>query len=123
MTPQPNLPWFRREVDHIYMGANGYVETKITVARAGRYRVGIWARGTPLKGVYPVAALELNGKGLGQVECRSDDWSVHFLTVDLPSGTYTLRLRFTNDAYEPVAGEDRNLWVDKLEFELLSLQR
>ncbi len=119
MTPQPNLPWFRREVDHIYMGASGYVEAKVTVARAGRYRVSIWARGTPLKGIYPVVALELNDKGLGQAECRSDDWSVHFLTVDLPAGTHTLRLRFTNDAYDPVAGEDRNLWVDKLEFEPL----
>lgn len=116
MTPQPNLPWFRREADHIYMGANGYVETQVRVVKAGRYRVGIWARGTPMKGVYPMVVLELDGKALGQVECRSDDWGVHFLTLDLPTGSHTLRLRFTNDAYDPVAGEDRNLWVDKLEF-------
>jgi hypothetical protein len=120
MTPQPNLQWFRRETDHIYMGTNGYVETTVKVVKAGRYRVGIWARGTAMKGVYPIVSLELGDKSLGQVECKSDDWSVHFITADLPQGTHTLRLRFTNDSYDPISGEDRNLWVDKIEFEPLS---
>jgi len=30
-----------------------------------------------------------------------------------------LRLRFTNDLWLPEKGEDRNLWVDRIEFELL----
>ncbi len=119
MTPQPNLQWFQKETDHIYMGTNGYVETRVKIVKGGRYRVGIWARGTPAKGTYPIISLELNGKALGQVECRSDEWSVHFITVDLPQGTYTLRLRLINDAYDPIAGEDRNLWLDKIEFEPL----
>lgn len=119
MNPQPNLAWFRKERDHIYMGTGGYVEAQIKVAKSGRYRIGVWARGTAAKGVYPIVALELDGKVLGQVECRSDDWSVHFVTADLPEGTHTFRLRFTNDFYDPVAGEDRNLWVDKIEFELV----
>jgi hypothetical protein len=31
MNPQPNLRYFRREVDHIAMPSNGYVETEIRV--------------------------------------------------------------------------------------------
>ncbi len=119
MNPQPNLAWFRRETDHIYMGTNGYVETTIRVVKSGRYRIGVWARGTAMKGVYPIVSLELGDKVLGQVECRSDDWSVHFVTAELPQGTHIFRLRFTNDSYDPRTGEDRNLWVDKIEFELL----
>ncbi|MCX7643609.1 MAG: hypothetical protein N2116_07380, partial [Armatimonadetes bacterium] len=101
----------------IYMGANGYVETKIKVVKSGRYRIGVWARGTAMKGVYPIVSLELGDRELGQVECRSDDWSVHFVTANLPEGTRTFRLRFINDSYDPRTGEDRNLWVDKIEFE------
>ena len=117
MNPQPNLQWFRRETDHIYMGTNGYVEAKTKIVKGGRYRIGIWAKGTAMKGVYPVLALEIDGKEIGRVECRSDEWSIHFVTAELPQGDYTFRLRFVNDAYDPIAGEDRNLWVDKIEFE------
>ena len=28
-------------------------------------------------------------------------------------GSHTLRLTFTNDQYDPDAGEDRNVWLDK----------
>jgi hypothetical protein len=117
MNPQPNLQWFRREMDHIYMGTNGYVEAKVKIVKGGKYRIGIWARGTAMKGVYPIVALEIDGKEIGRVECRSDEWSIHFVSADLPQGDYTFRLRFVNDAYDPTAGEDRNLWVDKIEFE------
>lgn len=117
MTPQPNLQWFRRETDHIYMGTNGYVETTMKIVKVGRYRIGIWTKGTAMKGIYPIVSLELGDKTLGQVECKSDDWSVHFITAELPEGTHTLRLRFINDSYDPISGEDRNLWVDKIEFE------
>ncbi|MFN4180940.1 MAG: carbohydrate-binding domain-containing protein, partial [Armatimonadota bacterium] len=120
MTPQPNLQWFRRETDHIYMGTNGYVEMTVKIVKSGRYRIGIWAKGTAMKGIYPIVSLELGDKTLGQVECKSDDWSVHFITAELPQGTYPLRLRFINDSYDPRLGEDRNLWVDKIEFEPLS---
>lgn len=118
MKPQPNLQWFRKEADHIYMGTNGYVEGRVKIIKTGRYRIGVWAKGTALKGVYPIVALELDGEELGRVECRSDEWSVHFLTTKLPRGAYTLRLWFVNDSYDPISGEDRNLWVDKIEFEL-----
>ncbi|MGQ9519375.1 MAG: carbohydrate-binding domain-containing protein [Candidatus Fervidibacter sp.] len=117
MTPQENLVWFRKEADHIYMGTNGFIEAKIEIVKAGRYRIGIWAKGTSLEGVYPIVAIELDGKELGRVECKSDDWSVHFINAYLPQGAYTLRLRFINDAYNPQKGEDRNLWVDKIEIE------
>lgn len=118
MEPQPNLPWFRREADHVYMGSSGYMEGRVRVAAAGRYRVWLWARGTPADDEYPIVALELNGKEIGRVECASDDWSAHLLTVELPEGEFVLRLRFTNDRFGPTG--DRNVWIDRLEFERVS---
>ncbi len=119
LKPQANQRLFRREADHIVMPASGYFETQARVATAGHYRVGIMAKGTPADGVYPIVALELDGKEIGKVECKSDDWASHYFTADLPAGTFNLRVRFTNDLYLPDKGEDRNLWVDRIEFELL----
>lgn len=119
MNPQPNLRYYRREVDHIAMPSSGYVETQIRVVVGGRYRIGVMAKGDPADGVYPIVALELNGREIGRVECQSDDWGLHYIVADLPEGTFNLRLRFTNDLWLPEKGEDRNLWVDRVEFELL----
>jgi hypothetical protein len=119
MNPQPNLRYYRREADHIAMPSSGYVETQIRVVTGGRYRIGVVAKGDPADGVYPIVALELNGREIGRVECKSDDWTIHYITTDLPEGTSNLRLRFTNDLWLQDKGEDRNLWVDRIEFELL----
>lgn len=115
MAPQSGLAWFRREADHVYLGTNGFIEGQVRVLRAGRYRITVWGRGTPAEGEYPLVALELDGKELGRVEIRSDDWGPHLLRAELPAGEHLLRLRFLNDLWRPP--EDRNLWLDRLEFE------
>jgi len=119
MQPQPNLRYYRREADHIAMPASGYVETPLRIVADGRYRIGIVAKGEPAAGIYPIVALELNGREIGRVECTSDDWALHSIIANLPAGIFNLRLRFTNDLWLPEKGEDRNLWVDRIEFEWL----
>jgi hypothetical protein len=115
LEPQSRLAWFRREADHVYMGTNGYIEGRVRIVRAGRYRVFVWGKGTSAEGEYPLIALELDGREVGRVEIKSDDWAPHLLTAVLPAGEHTLRVRFLNDLWRPP--EDRNLWLDKLEFE------
>jgi hypothetical protein len=118
LTPMPNYRYFAQQGDFVTMVTNGYVETQVRVATAGKYRIGVMARGTPAAGIYPIVALELNGKVIGQVECKSDGFSLHYLIADLPAGTFTLRVRYTNDTQ--LQSEDRNLYLDRLEFELIA---
>ncbi len=115
MNPQPNLNWFRRESDHVYMGAGGTIEGPVRIEKAGRYHVDVWGKGTKGAGVYPIVVLDMGGAEIGRVEIKSDDWAPHSLAVDLPQGEKTLRLRFIND--DAPAPEDRNLWLERLEFE------
>ncbi|MEW5718845.1 MAG: carbohydrate-binding domain-containing protein, partial [Chloroflexota bacterium] len=119
MTPMPNYRYFAPQGDFVTMVTNGYIETQVRVATAGKYRIGVMARGTPAAGVYPIVAFELNGKVIGQVECKSDGFSLHYVVADLPAGTFTLRVRYTNDLQLQDKGEDRNLYLDRLEFELV----
>jgi hypothetical protein len=118
-SPQPGLNWFRKEENGVYMGDGGYIEGKVKVARAGRFRARVWGRGTAGRGIYPIVTLNVrknNGDAeIGRVEIKSDDWAAHTLVVSLPAGESTWRLRFINDnAAQP---EDRNLWLDRIEFE------
>lgn len=119
LTPMANFKFFEKQGDVISMPTNGYVEGPIRFATGGRYRIGIVAKGTPADGIYPIVALQLDNRIIGQVEIKSDGYSTHYIVADLPAGTVNLRLRFTNDLWRPEKGEDRNLWVDRLEFELL----
>jgi len=83
----------------------------------GDYRITIVGRGTPLGGVYPIVKLEIDGKELGEVECKGEDWSPHSIVAHLPAGKHILRLSFINDEWNPP--EDRNLWIARVEFEEL----
>lgn len=119
LKPQPNFKYFQKEADHILMATEGYVEGQIKIARAGQYQMGILAKGSPVKGTYPILAIELNGKSIGKIEITSDNWNLHTFTVELPEGTYKLGIRFTNDEWDPGKGEDRNVWIDWLSFTLM----
>ena len=116
---QPDLPNFRRARDHVYMGSDGFIEGPVDVREPGRYRVYVWAKGTRVDGQYPIVVLSVGGKDIGRVECASDDWAPHQLDVHLPAGRADLRVSFVNDFYDPDTDADRNLWVDRLEFQPL----
>ncbi len=111
---QPGLPWFHRENSGVYMGAGGWIEGRVRVLKAGRYRVRALGKGTSGIGIFPIIALSVDGQEQTRIEIKSDNFSWHEGTVNLPEGEHTLRITFTND--NAPAPEDRNLWLDRLEF-------
>lgn len=117
LTPNTGIAHFSREDDHVRMGSSGFIEGPVRVVRPGRYRIGLWAWGSSAEGTYPIVVVTLDGKELGRVECASAEWGEHAITAELNEGEAVLRLAFINDYYEPP--EDRNLWLDRIEFELL----
>jgi hypothetical protein len=114
MNPNPGQPYFSRQADHIVMYTTGSIDGAVDIKTAGTYRVNVWGKGTPLKGIFPIIALELDEKEIGRVEVKSDDWAAHSTTVTLPAGLHNLRVRFVNDENE--GGADRNIWLDRFEF-------
>jgi hypothetical protein len=118
LQPNPGQPYFSRQPDHVAMVASGDISGPVEIVEGGRYRVTAWGKGTPLDKVYPLIVLDIAGKEVGRVEIKSDDWSGHTFEADLPQGKHTLRVRFVNDANN--ATQDRNLWLDRLEFEKIA---
>jgi hypothetical protein len=114
MTPQPGMPFFSNQGGHAALACNGYVQTPIRLAAAGRYNMELVASGTPAAGVYPLVEVAVDGKPVGRVQLTSGAWRSYFLDVDLPAGNHELRLSFINDFN--ANGEDRNLMLDKVTF-------
>jgi len=114
MTPQERMPHFRSFGTSVALACSGYVSKPVEVASPGRYTLALVARGSPAEGVYPIVAISLGQKELGRVELTSSAWRTYPLAADLPQGPHDLRLTFTNDL--TAAGEDRNLYLDKLVF-------
>ena len=111
--PDPQLTWFRRSEGGLYLGSSGYVTGRVECARAGRYLLKFTAKGSPVKGIFPIFAVTVDGQPAGQVELRTDGWRGYPLAVDFAAGPHDLRLTFTNDEWSPP--EDRNLWIGRIE--------
>ena len=104
---------WRREGTGVMMASGGYMAGSIQSAQAGRYTFRISARGTPCQQVLPIVGLELDGQPLGQIELTSEEWRGYTLPVEVPQGQHELKLIFANDSN--VGGEDRNLWLGRVE--------
>jgi len=118
MTPQPGMPFFSNRGGRASLACNGYVQTPIEVAAAGRYWLELVASGTPAAGVYPLVDAAIDGKTIGRIQLASGARRSYFLDVDLPAGKHELRLSFVNDF--SANGEDRNLALDKVVFSAAS---
>ncbi len=114
MTPQPGMPFFSNQGGHAALACNGYVQTPIQVAAAGRYTMELVASGTPAAGMHPLVEVAIDGKKAGQVQLTSGAWRSYFLDLDLAAGSHELRLSFVNDFN--ANGEDRNLLLDTVIF-------
>jgi hypothetical protein len=94
--------------------SNGELATTVTIPRAGTHLLKVRARGTPAEGAYPRVVIILDGATAGSVTVSSAEWQTLETVVTLPGGEHSLRLMFANDMMTTT--EDRNLWVDWVEW-------
>ncbi len=109
----PTMKWYRRDAGSAYLGDSGWIEGPVEVARAGSYVLRIFAGGTPAEGTYPIVAISVDGREVGQIQLRGEAVRGYPLEVGLSQGRHVLRLTFTNDLHAPP--EDRNLTIDRIQ--------
>jgi len=102
------------EEEVVTMGTNGRVEAPIWLPQAGRYEVVLRGRGTPGKGEYPKLVVALDGKALGEIEVDSEEFDEKSFLAEMPEGDHTLSVALVNDYYDPITGEDRNVWFQSV---------
>ncbi len=83
----------------------------------------IYAAGTPARGIYPTLVLNINNNGTRTnvatfTNVNGNPNSGQFNTFTYKSNTELvpgqIRVRFTNDYYNPQTGEDRNVRINKI---------
>jgi len=114
LAPVGELDNFRREGSVAYMGSSGTIEVGVRFTQGGRHVVEVIARGTPASGEYPEVRLLVDGEAVGARQLQGEGWEALPFEATVRPGVHTLGLQFTNDAWEPERGEDRNLWIRRL---------
>jgi hypothetical protein len=114
MEPQPGMQHFSRGGGRVIIATAGYIDAEVEVARAGRYRAELVAGGSAAEGEYPQVEVRLGEQVLGTVQLTTGSMKPYVLETDLAAGMHVLRVTFTND--RNTAGEDRNLYVDRVTF-------
>ncbi|MBL8339709.1 MAG: putative Ig domain-containing protein, partial [Rhodoferax sp.] len=78
-------------------------------------RLAIVARGTVCDGQWPIMEVWIGGNRLQTFQVASSSWSSYGVAVPAGLRAEAVDIVFTNDAYRPDLGQDRNLYVDRLE--------
>jgi len=97
--------------ERVHMASNGAVEADVALPQGGLYFFGLSGSGTPVAGGYPNVAVWLDDALLGNLTLSGA--GTFWLQAPAAAGRHTLRLAFTNDAWDPRKGEDRNVAIDR----------
>jgi len=111
---EPDSPGHRFENDCVFMSRRGFVSAEIEFPETGEYAFTVRAKGTPVDGIYPEVTLMIGDTRATSVLLAGPDWQTYDTTAEVQRGRHRVSLAFTNDAWNPATGEDRNLWLDKL---------
>jgi hypothetical protein len=84
---------------------------QIAFPETGKYGIGVRARGTPCKGVFPIVEVMVDGKHFGSVQLEGDRWQEYGVFGHVEQGRHAVSVAFVNDASDPPR-EDRNLEVE-----------
>ena len=84
----------------------------VLISGPGTYEVVVRAFGSPLGGMWPLMALNVDGIGAETVTVDSDLYMDYSFQVELDPGVHFIGVSFLNDAWNPGV-EDRNLYVDR----------
>jgi len=88
---------------------NGSVGEVVAFPSAGTYQFQVVAYGSAAANVWPVMALQIDGSTIASVSVNSANPATYNFSASMSSGTHTVALAFTNDAF--INGQDRNLFL------------
>ena len=94
--------------------ANGLMSEEVDFPSTGIYQFDIVAKGSLAHDIGPEMELIIDGEIIDTVFVNSETPETFSFEVEITEGTYEFAIGFYNDFYDSSAGEDRNLYVDKI---------
>jgi len=93
--------------------SNGFIGTFLTVDKPTTVTLQIRAAGSAAKQTWPMMGVHVGNRQFA-IKVNRTAFTTYTVTCDLPAGTTLVRIEFSNDFYDPAAGQDRNLVVRDL---------
>jgi uncharacterized membrane protein len=93
----------------------GFVTSNPVALRPGDYSIRILARATQALKVYPHVIVSVNGTKVGECDA-SDTFDADFPYHQAGADSVRVTIGYDNDLMDPKTGDDRNLFVQKIDF-------
>lgn len=106
--------------DYWLLWANGVMSEDVEFPETGTYRFEIIARGSLVNSIGPEMEVTIDGVIQDSVFVNTTIPETFVFDVEVTAGTHEFAIGFYNDYYNPGAGLDRNLYVDKTTITLLN---
>ncbi|MBK7363164.1 MAG: hypothetical protein IPJ01_12815 [Micavibrio sp.] len=94
----------------------GQIHTRVKVHKPV-FRLRIRARSSAARGVFPYLVVRLDGRVMNahyiDMRVNADYYSL----IETEPGSRLLALEFVNDAGDGKTGQDRNIWIEKVEIQ------
>jgi hypothetical protein len=94
----------------------GFVTSNPIVLQAGDYRMSILARGTPALHVYPHVIVSVNGAKVGEYYATDANEDIMFPYHQARTDSVRVTIGYDNDFMDAKTGNDRNLFLQKIDF-------
>ena len=75
----------------------------------------VYARGTPCEGVWPTMEVWIAGARVQSFTVDSSTYAPYVVSAPLGISASAIEIAFVNDAYRPDLGQDRNLYLERIE--------
>jgi mannosyltransferase len=93
---------------------DGMVQSEKISLKKGDYKLRITSRGTTVRDTFPELEVGIDGNKLGTYICTKD-YQEKIIDLRIPSDTtVSIYFKILNDFYDPVSGEDRNVFIKKV---------
>lgn len=93
----------------------GFVTSNPVALPPGDYSIRILARATQALKVYPHVIVSVNGTKIGECDA-ADNFDADFPYHQTGSDSVRVTIGYDNDLMDPKTGDDRNLFVQKIDF-------
>ena len=100
--------------DYWLLWANGVMSEEVDFTDTGIYRFEVIAKGQLVGATGPEMELIIDGVSIDTVFVDTETPDTFVFDAEVTAGIHTIAIGFYNDFYDPSAGEDRNLFVDKV---------
>ena len=97
--------------EFVVLASQGSIIGPVDFGKGGTMLVGLRGKGSPCGKIWPRVEVRIDGRAIGFVSVMSGRPETYAVAGEFAAGRHEVELRFINDASNPAAKEDRNVFI------------